>query len=38
MQKIIHEPNWEGIQLFTDHAKNMLAFIRHDRQDVLDRH
>jgi hypothetical protein len=37
MQKIIHEPNWEGIQLYTDHAKNMLAFIRKDRQDVNSR-
>jgi hypothetical protein len=30
MQKIVGQPNWDGIQLYTDRAKRMLEFIRKD--------
>ena len=30
MEKIEGRPNWEGINLYTDRAKNILSFIRND--------
>jgi hypothetical protein len=30
MQKIIGEPNWEGIQLYSDRAKKLLEIIKED--------
>ena len=37
MQKIMHEPNFDGIKLYTDKAKKLLAFIRKDREEVTGR-
>ncbi len=34
MQKIIHEPNFEGIKLYTDKSKRLLAFIKKEREEV----
>jgi hypothetical protein len=30
MQKIIGQPNWEGINLYTDRASQILRFIKDD--------
>ncbi|OPX95379.1 MAG: hypothetical protein A4E58_02140 [Syntrophorhabdus sp. PtaB.Bin006] len=30
MQKIMEQPNWEGINLYSDRAKEILAFVRAD--------
>ncbi|MBM4276844.1 MAG: hypothetical protein FJ130_03045 [Deltaproteobacteria bacterium] len=35
MQKIIEEPNWEGIQLYSDRAKKILEIIRKDWERVV---
>ncbi len=32
MQKVLQRPNWEGINLYTDRAKQILRFIRQDRE------
>lgn len=32
MQKILMRPNWEGIHLFSDRAKNILDFVKTDWQ------
>ncbi|NWF91513.1 MAG: hypothetical protein HXY46_01235 [Syntrophaceae bacterium] len=34
MQKIMGQPNWEGIQLYTDRAKTILEIIKADWQQV----
>lgn len=35
LQKIMHEPHWEGIVLYTDRSRELLEFIRADRRRVL---
>jgi hypothetical protein len=34
MQKVIHEPNWEGIALYSERAKRIGEMIRRDWQSV----
>lgn len=34
MQKIIPPPNWEGIQLYTDHAKEIVKRVKTDWQET----
>ncbi len=36
MQKIMGEPNWEGIHLYTDRAKKLLELVRADWQQAGD--
>jgi GNAT superfamily N-acetyltransferase len=33
MQKIVGRPNWEGINLFNDRAKQILEFVRNDWEE-----
>lgn len=35
MQKILHEPNYAGIHLYTDRAREILAIIQDDRNAVM---
>jgi hypothetical protein len=34
MQKVLGPPNWEGIDLYTDRAKELLRFVRDDWEDT----
>jgi len=34
MQKVIGEPNWDGIQLYFDRAKKILEMVRADWEEV----
>jgi hypothetical protein len=36
MQKIIGEPNWEGIQLYSDRAKKILEMVKGDWSKVCE--
>jgi hypothetical protein len=37
MQKVLQRPNWEGINLYTDRAEQILHFIRDDWERTRDR-
>jgi len=34
MQKILGQPNWEGIQLYSERAKKILELVKADWQQV----
>jgi len=34
MQKVMARPNWDGIMLYTDRAKQILEFVHNDWADI----